>query len=155
MMGSVAELAKKVPDCCHTTQCNRDQCSVRLNGTPPNRVIVDMDCAALGLNNETRCDYLFVSEEDKTTWVAPIELKGGKVGSVTRVANQLRGGAELAAKLLPPGLAIQFVPVLAHKRSIHRVDLKKLRKEKIRLRGSVQMIEIVRCGDPLIKALRP
>ena len=155
MMGLVAELAKKVPDCCHTKQCDKDQCSVRLNGAPPNRLIVDMDCEALGLTNKTRCDYLFLSEGDKTTSVAPIELKGGKVGSITRVANQLRGGAKLAAKLLPPGLAIRFVPVLAHKRSIHRVDLKKLRKEKIKLRGIVQMIETVRCGDPLTKALRP
>ena len=154
MMGSLAELAKKVPDCCHTTQCNRDQCSVRLDGTPPKRLIVDMDCEALGLNNETRCDYLFVSEEDKTIWVAPIELKGGWIGSVTRVANQLRGGAGLATKLLPPGLAFRFVPILAHKKSIHRLDLKRLRREKIQLRGRVRMIETVRCGDPLIKALR-
>ena len=154
MMGSVAKLTKKVPDCCHTKQCNKDKCSVRLKGAPPNRLIVDMDCEALGLTNKTRCDYLFVSEGDKTTWVAPIELKGGKVGSITRVANQLRGGAELAAKLLPPGLEIEFVPVLAHKRSIHKVDRKKLRKEKIGLRGSVQKIKTVRCGDQLIKALR-
>ena len=155
MMGSVAKMAKKVPDCCHTKQCSRDKCSVRLKGAPPNRLIVDMDCEALGLTNKTRCDYLFVSEGDKTTWVAPIELKGGKVGSVTRVANQLRGGAKLAAELLPPGLAFRFVPILAHKKPIHRLDLKQLRREKIKLRGSVRMIETVRCGDPLIKALRP
>ena len=99
-----------------------------MDGTPLNRLIIDMDCEALGLNNETRCDYLFVSEEDKTTWVAPIELKGGKVGSVTRVANQLRGGTELAAVLLPPSLAFQFAPVLAHKKPIHRLDLKQLRR---------------------------
>ena len=154
MMGSVAELAKKVPDCCHTTQCNRDQCSVRLNGTPTNRLIIDMDCEALEMTTETRCDYLFVSEDDDTTWVAPIELKGGKAGSVSRVANQLRRGTTLAAELLPESLAIQFVPVLAHKKSIHKVDLKKLRKEKIRLRNNVGMIRIVKCGTPLVKALR-
>ena len=155
MMASVAELTEKVPDCCHAARCDRDQCKVNLNGTPLNRVIIDMDCEALGLINETRCDYLFVSEEDKTTWVAPIELKGGKVGSVTRVANQLRGGAELAAELLPPGIAFRFVPVLAHKKPIHRLDRKQLRREKIRLRGIVRMIETVRCGDLLVKALRP
>ena len=152
-MGSVAESAKKVPHCCHTTRCNRDQCSVRLEGTPPNRLIVDVDCEALGLSDETRCDYLFVSEEDKTTCVAPIELKGGKVGSVTRVANQLRGGAKLAARILPRSLAIQLVPVLAHSRSIHRVDLKKLRRERIHLRDAVGMIRIVKCGTLLVEAL--
>ena len=154
-MGAVAELTEKVPDCCHAARCDRDQCKVRMDGTPLNRLIIDMDCEALGLNNETRCDYLFVGEEDKTTWVAPIELKGGKVGSVTRVANQLRGGAELAAELLPPSLACRFAPVLAHKKPIHRLDLKQLRREKIRLRGIVRMIEIVKCGDPLVTALRP
>ena len=153
MMGTVAELTKKVPDCCHATRCDRDQCKVRLDGTPPNRLIIDMDCKALGLGNETRCDYLFVSEEDKTSWVAPIELKGGGVDSVTHLANQLRGGAELATKLLPPSLAFRFVPILAHKKSIHKIDLKKLRRERIQLRGIERMIETVRCGDQLIKAL--
>ena len=153
MTGSIAELTEKVPDCCHAARCNRDRCRVRLDGTPPNRLIVDMDCEALGINNETRCDYLFVGEESRTTWVAPIELKGGEVGSVTRVANQLRGGAKLAEKLLPPGLTFRFVPVLAHKKPIHRVDLKQLRREKIQLRGSVRMIETVKCGDLLTKVL--
>ena len=151
----IAYLTERVPDGCHAARCDRDRCKVRLDGTPPNRVIVDMDCEALGLNNETRCDYLFVGEGDETTWVAPIELKGGKVGSVTRVANQLRGGAELAANLLPPGLSFRFIPVLAHKKPIHRLDLKQLRREKIRLRGSVRMIETVKCGDPLVKVLWP
>ena len=155
MMGLVAKLTEKVPDCCHATRCDRDQCNVRLAGTPLERLIIDMDCKALGLNNKTRCDYLFVSEQDKTTWVAPIELKGGKVDSVTGVANQLRGGAELAAELLPPDLAFQFIPLLAHKKPIHKNDRTNLRKERIRLRGIVRMIKIVKCGDLLVTALRP
>ena len=154
MTGSIAELTEKVPGCCHATLCNRDRCKVSLHGTPHNRLIVDMDCKALGIDNQTRCDYLFVSEQNRTTWVAPIELKGGKVGSVTRVANQLRGGTVLAAKLLPPSLAFRFVPVLAHKKPIHRRDLKKLRREKIMLRGSLRGIETVRCGDNLNKVLK-
>ena len=155
MMGSVAELTKKIPECCHAVRCDRDRCKVRLDGTPPNRLIVDMDCEALGLSNETRCDYLFVGEEHKMTWVVPIELKGGKIGSVTRVANQLRGGAELAMSLLPSDLAFRFVPILAHKKPIHRLDLKRLRREKIELHGSVRMVETVKCGNRLIEALRP
>ena len=153
MMGAVAELTRVVPDCCHATRCDRDRCKVSLDGTPPKRLIVDMDCEALGLEDETRCDYLFVSEEGKTTWVIPIELKGGKVGSVTRVANQLRGGAELAAQLLPLGLTLLFIPILAHKKPIHRQDLKQLRRENIHLRGRVRKIEIVRCGAKLLGGL--
>ena len=155
MTGSVAIMTEKVPDCCRAAQCNRDRCKVRLDGTPSNRLIVDMDCEALGLTNKKRCDYLFISEEGTTTWVAPIELKGGKVGSVTRVVNQLRGGAKLAAKLLPKGLAFQFIPVLAHEKPIHRLDYKKLRREKINFRGIEGSIETVNCGDPLVKVLRP
>ena len=155
MMVTVAKLSEKVPDCCQVTRCDRGQCKVSLNGAPINRLVVDMDCEALGLINETRCDYLFVSEEDATTWIAPIELKGGKVGSVTRVANQLRGGADLAAELLLPGIGFRFAPVLAHKKPMHKHDLKKLRKERIRLRGVSRMIETVRCGAPLVRALKP
>ncbi len=154
MTGSVAKLTARVDNSCRSMKCNKDGCKVDLRGTPTNRLIIDMDCKALGMTNETRCDYLFVGEENKITWVVPIELKGGGVSSVTHVAKQLNGGAKLAEKLLLSGLKFQFVPVLAHGRPIHRSLRSQLRKEKIKLRGMEQKIKTIKCGDQLDKALK-
>ena len=152
-MGSVAEISDRVPDCCKVERCNRDGCKIHLNGVPASRVIIDMDCGKLGIDSEKRCDYLFVGEEGAVTWIAPIELKGGKVGSVTKVADQIRGGVKLADRLLPTGRKFRLVPVLAHEKPIHRHDRRQLRREKVSLRGSRKLIKIVRCGDQLVKAL--
>ncbi len=152
-MGSVAEISDRVPDCCKAERCDRDGCRIHLNGVPASRVIIDMDCGELGIDNEKRCDYLFVGEEGTVTWIAPIELKGGKVGGVTKMADQIRGGVRLADRLLPMGRKFRLVPVLAHEKPIHRRDRKQLRREKVSLRGSRKLIKIVRCGDQLVKAL--
>ncbi len=144
MTVSIAELADKVPPSCHARNCKRDRCSVRLDGVCPERLIIDMDCEALGLNNKTRCDYLLVIKSHETTWVVPIEMKGGRVDRIDHVAHQIKEGTRLADSLLPPGLTCQFAPVLAHGKSIHRHNIKRLRRVKIELRGSRKMIGTIK-----------
>jgi len=153
MNGTVAEMARIVPDSCCTTRCDKDKCRVDLAKAPQLRVIVDMDCDALSIPpTEKRCDYLFVGEAYNTTWVAPIELKSGRL-SVSEVLEQLEGGTQMANKWLPPGVSFQFVPVLAHSRTIHRNDLRTLRAKKLQLRKQKRGIAVINGGDPLTKAL--
>ena len=115
------------------------------------RVIVDMDCDALSIpNNWKRCDYLFIGEERNAIWVAPIELKSGRF-SVSAVLEQLEGGARMANRWLPQGATIQFAPVLAHGKTIHRNGLKALRDKKLQLRGQRKGIAVIKCGDQLAK----
>ena len=155
MSGTVAAIARIIPDSCHATHCNKDKCRVDLAGAPQVRVIVDMDCDALSIpNNWKRCDYLFVGEERNATWVAPIELKSGRF-SVSAVLEQLEGGARMANRWLPQGATIQFAPVLAHGKTIHRNDLKVLRDKKLQLRGQLKGIAVIKCGDQLSKGLKP
>ena len=154
MSGTVAAVANRVPACCQANRCNKDGCGVDLKGTPKTRVFVDMDCDALKIpDRRKRCDYLFIGEEGLTTWVAPIELKSGGL-KATEVLGQLEGGAGLADGWLPQGIAFQFVPILAHGKTIHRNDLKVLRSRKIQLRGQRKVTVLIKCGDPLTKALR-
>ena len=154
MSESVTACANQVPDSCHATRCNKDGCRVSLNGAPQERVVIDMDCEALQIPaDRKRCDYLFVGEENNTTWVVPIELKGGRIGSVREVLQQLEEGIRIADRWLPQGISFQFVPVLAHGRKIHRNDLKVLRSGKMQLRGQRKGIALIRCDDPLTKAL--
>lgn len=152
-MNAVAAVANRVPGCCHAVRCNKDGCGVSLKGVPRSRLLVDMDCNALNIpSQQKRCDYLFVGEEGNTTCVAPIELKSGGL-TATGVLDQLEGGTGLADKWLPQGIRFQFVPVLAHEKSIHREERRKLRKRKLRLRGDQKIAVLIRCGDPLTKAL--
>ena len=117
------------------------------------RVIVDMDCDALSIPDDwKRCDYLFVGEESDETWVAPIELKSGRL-SVSAVLEQLAGGTRMANMWLPQGVTLQFAPVLAHGKTIHRNDLKSLRAKKLQLRGQRKGIAVIKCGEQLTKAL--
>lgn len=149
----VKEIAGKVPAHCRVSRCEGNGCEVRLEGMPscPDRLTIDLDCKELGISDKKRCDYLFIGQTDATTYVALIELKSGKVGSVTDVAKQLQGGANLvAAKLLPPNVSFRFRPVLAHGKGMHKHMLKQLRKEKVKLRGTTTPIRIVRCGSKLI-----
>ena len=153
MSGTVASIARIIPDSCRTAHCNKDKCRVDLAGAPQVRVIVDMDCNDLPIPAaEKRCDYLFVGEERNATWVAPIELKSGRL-SVSAVLDQLEGGARMANRWLPQGATIQFAPVLAHGKTIHRTDLNTLRSKKLQLRGQRKGIAVIKCGDRLTKAL--
>ena len=156
MKGHIRELARTVPDGCRANRCDKDGCKVSLEGAPHERVVIDMDCEELEIpDNQPRCDYLFIGEQNNTTWVAPIELKSGRVGSVTTVKSQLDGGAKTANEWLSRGISFQFIPILAHGRSIHRDDLKKLRNRKIQFRGKKRGIFLLSCDDRLTKAFAP
>lgn len=126
-----------------------------LADVPTEHVLVDLDCESLQSRYQRkRCDYLFVGEEAETVRVVPIELKSGGFKAAD-VAEQLRGGAALAAAWLPDDSAFSFVPVLAHGKRIHRRELEKLRSERIQLRGQARQIVSIHCGQPLRGALRP
>lgn len=156
MKGRIRGLARTVPDCCSADRCDKDGCKVSLEGAPPERVVIDMDCEELEIpDDQPRCDYLFIGEQNNTTWVAPIELKSGRVGNVTTVRSQLDGGAKAANEWLAQGISFQFIPILAHGKSIHRDDLKKLRSGKIQFHGKKRGISLIRCGDRLTKAFAP
>ena len=153
MSGTVASIARIIPNSCRTTHCNKDKCRVDLAGAPQVRVIVDMDCDALSIPDDwKRCDYLFVGEDRDAIWVTPIELKSGRL-SVSEVLEQLEGGARMANRWLPQGISFQLAPVLAHGKTIHRNDLKTLRAKKIQLRGQRRRTVLIKCGDQLTKAL--
>ena len=143
----VAKVRDAVPSACQTSKCDKDGCSVSMRGAPRPRVIIDMDCKKLVIQG-SRCDYLFVSEDQNSAWVVPIELKSGRF-KVSTVKDQLQGGAQFAQALLANGDQFNFVPVLAHGKPIHPLDMNRLRAVRINLRGKKQQPRLIGCGDPL------
>ena len=153
MKGVVGQVAGRVCSCCHAKRCEKDGCRVDLKGAHLVRIIVDMDCDALRIPEEQkRCDYLFVGEEHDTTCVAPIELKSGRL-SASAVLEQIEGGVGMADDWLPQGVSFRFVPVLVHGRTIHPHDRKKLLSRKVQLRKQKKGVVLIKCGQPLTKAL--
>ena len=154
MNGDVTGLVRTVPDCCRANYCDRDGCKVSLVDAPPKRVVIDMDCPNHQIhNNQKRCDYLFIGEENNTRWVAPVEMKSGRVKSVTDVRKQLEGGVKAMDSWLKESISFEFVPVLVHGKKIHRNDNKRLRSEIIQFRGQRRKISLLRCDNKLVKAL--
>ena len=151
MNGLVAKVRNVVPPACQTSRHGKDGCSVSMKGAPTPRVTVDMDCKRLGIQG-SRCDYLFVGEHQGSAWVVPIELKSGKVRT-SEVRDQLQGGAQFAQTLLAAGDQFNFVPVLVHGKSIHRLELNKLRQARISLRGKIQQPRLIKCGEPVTRVL--
>ena len=153
MKGVVAQVAGRVCSRCHAKRCKKEGCGVDLKGAHPVRVIVDMDCDALRLPDEQkRCDYLFFGEERDMTCVAPIELKSGRLSAST-VFEQIEGGVGMADAWLPEGISFRFVPVLVHGRTIHPRDRRALLSRKVQLRKQKRGIVLIKCGEPLTKAL--
>ena len=154
MNGVVAVFAANVPPPCRAACCERHGCSVDLRGCSEKRAIVDMDCLAIPLPpDQQRCDYLFVGAEEGTTWVVPIELKSGSIGSVNEVLRQLEGGALTADAWLPGGCDFDFLPVVAHGKDMPRRAWNRLRRLRVRLRDKERSPGIIRCGGLLLDLL--
>ena len=66
--------------CLVSRNLTKEGCRVSLNGAPNQRLIVDFDKPGSPISEqETRCDYLFVADEEKFGWILPIEVKRGKI----------------------------------------------------------------------------
>lgn len=149
----VRTVARRADQRCHSRSCGKEGCSVSMKGVPADRVVVDLDCEALGLPDGSRSDYVFVGSDVDNTYVAPIELKSGRF-SASKVVDQLQGGADAADRWLPTQCTFNFVPVLVHGKGVHRKTLNTLRNRNVRLRQHERQTLLIRCGSPLMEALR-
>lgn len=153
MRGLVAHVAGQVSGECHVRRCNKEGCAVSMANAPRPSVLIDLDCEPLGLSRQTRCDYLFVAEDDGVAaWVVPMELKGGRLNA-NHVTTQLQAGADLADGWLSDTTPFRLVPVLAHKKPIHRQGRENFRRKTVCLRGRKRRIVRIRCGAALRTAL--
>lgn len=153
MSRAVRTIARRVDQRCHTRSCGKEGCSVSMKGVLADRVVIDLDCEALGLPDGSRSDYVFVGSDVDNTYVVPIELKSGRF-SASKVLDQLQGGADAADRWLPTQCEFDFVPVLVHGRGVHRRERNVLRRRNVKLRQHERQTVLIRCGSPLMEALR-
>lgn len=124
-----------------------------ISDAPKPGLLIDLDCGHLRLSGQTRCDYLFVAEENGVAaWVVPLELKSGRF-NVNHVTKQLQAGADLADRWLSDDTSFRLVPVLAHEKPIHRQGRDNFRRTTVGLCERKRRIVLLRCGEPLRAAL--
>ena len=155
MTGLVDAVRDRVWEQCLVEECDKNGCSVSLDGAPQPYLVIDLDePSSPAGRSERRCDYLFIADErSNRSWVAPMEIKNSEM-KVSRVIRQLRAGARVAQKLVSSSSAISFRPV-AVVREIHKDAREKLRKRdsEVSFRGRSERIRVLVCGDPLTNAL--
>lgn len=136
---------------CLANRIRKRRCSLRLDGIPSNRLIVDLDRPAgpIGIH-QRRCDYLFFAEVVAgTDWVAPIELKSGAV-KATEVHGQIQSGVLAVERLVPAKMTVRLVPIVAG--SCHKAERMHLGRLKVTFRGAVTRIRLRPCNSPLATA---
>ena len=148
----------KIPEKCRAKQCRGAKCSLELNNLPKPYVLIDMDCKELEHPAGSRCDFIFVSDEDvinkKDAWVVPIELKSGRLNP-GQVIPQLRAGACFADTIMPKDIKVQFVPIVASGNMSYRPsELEEFRKYPVKFRQIRAYIKLAECGENLSDQLR-
>ena len=150
-MGLVDDVSANVPNSCLVSRARAQGCSVSLPGTPASRLLIDMDCRELGLDQRaSRCDYLFVGDDGD--WVVPMELKRGNIRA-SEVSRQLQAGARFAERVIPRRANVNFLSVVAHGGKVDRTERRALESTQFRFRGKSVGVELIRCGQPLSDAL--
>ena len=136
---------------------NKNGCKISMENAPRPRVVVDFDRPGSPLaSHELRCDYLFIAEGGAGRgWVAPLELKKGRLHAGEAV-RQLRAGARAAERLVPPGEEISLRPIAAVG-AMPKAERRRLRNadNRVEFRGRMEEVRLMRCGEPLVRALCP
>ena len=86
--------------------------------------------------------------------MVPLELKSGGI-RVGTVSSQLQAGARIAERIVPGASSIRFVPVAASGGKLHRRQINDLARPAngVPFRGERYSIRLIRCGEPLSRAL--
>jgi len=115
-------------------------------------VLVDLDDpGSPATPGVTKCDYLFfgAAASDRLKF-APIELKGGNPQANVAVP-QLRSGARMAERLLPPDADILFQPVVGYGGELRKVQARRFLdpRNRIGFRGRDVLPRLLQCGQAL------
>ena len=109
-----------------STSCSRDGCRVFLADVPSDRVIVDLD-KVFPDSKDRQGDYVLFFVGTKSPLVTvPMELKSGRVDSVSGARAQLQQAASHADALMPASSKPLCRPILFHGRRLHRTQRDRL-----------------------------
>ena len=149
MTGLLSSVRSQVDQSCIVSRCNKDRCSVSLEGDSSNRLVVDCDLSGSPFGpNQTKCDYLLFEEaQNRASRAIPIELKSGRIRA-RDVIEQLQAGATVVENLIPRQVDVRLLPLLAYG-NIPKGERAAINNGMVRFRGDPERIKRIRCGSPL------
>ena len=147
-------LKDEIPKRAIVKRCAKEGCEVSLKNAPSPHLVIDVDHPFFGLENESHCDFLFISCDcaGGANWVVPLELKRGSPNA-TEMVEQLQAGSVFAQAQIPAKYKTQFLPVGVYGGRLHTNQRDRLRKARISFRRKKYEIKLIRCGAPLKTAL--
>ena len=156
MTGIVNEFAGKYQNAVETSQSlNKEGCRVPLKDILCSYVVIDLDKEGSPLSSqETRCDFLFISERpDGHCIFSPLEFKKGALDA-SRVVEQLQSGANLLEDHPTCSENAKLAPVAVSGQN-PKAQLSKLAKSsyQIRFNGRLVKISHMKCGNSLVDIL--
>ena len=134
--------------------CRDKGCNADMTNIPSDRVVIHVEDEFDSRNMDgQRCDRLlfYISTTVNDLIAAPIELKGGNVDA-SEAFQQLQAGANFAQHLTLKITKTVCFPLLFYEK-IHKVQLTKLRRYRVRFRDKDLPIQIKRCGGRLTQVL--
>ena len=131
---------------CVRSDCKGEECELKLDGFPRERVILDVDCLRKPSAPDRRCDYFIVTDEGTDVFLLPIEFKATNL-DFPKIKAQL----EESIKFFSPNISRQFeyYPVLVSKRLRGRHERKELAAIQICHDKRKKRIKHVRCNQAL------
>ena len=154
-MSLVSQVRQNVDCRCFARRCRKKNCSLKLDNLPGPFILIYMDReeAPMGSPGEKKCDYIFIGYGDTCDWVAPLELKRGKL-KTSEVVPQLQAGAQIAEQIVPRQAQTQFRPIAVHGGELHPDEYKRLRGIRINFHKIRERVRAVRSGKSLVSELK-
>lgn len=156
MTGIVDEYAKKYQSSITKSQTlNKEGCRVPLDNLSCSYVVIDMDKRGSPLSRqETRCDFLFISENQNGPCIfAPLEFKKG-VLDAGKVVDQLQSCVNILEDQAGFAKNVKLLPIAVSGQN-PKIQLSKLEKSNyhILFNGKPVKISHMRCGARLANIL--
>jgi len=149
MTGLLATVRSQVAQSCIVNRCSKDGCSVSLQGSSRNRLVIDCDLPGSPFGpNQAKCDYLLFEEaRNRAGRAVPIELKSGRIRARDTI-QQLQAGATAIENIVPAHLVVRLLPLLAYG-NIPKGERAAIENGRVRFRGEPLRISRIRCDRPL------
>ena len=138
------QLGSIFPSCVCDFCRGKDDCELKLDGFPPQKVILNVDCVIPSKDAGRRSDYVVVVDEVNVTFL-PIEFKSTRL-DLTRIKKQLEGSIRFFREHLPNNF--KCYPVLVSK-GLQPQERKNLLRIKIKHGSGRKKIKHVVCDKSL------
>ena len=154
-MGLLSKIKGEVEEGCLVSRITRNRCDVAISDISCCHLVIDLDIEGGPFNlSDKRGDYLFISTVGQRDLVVGLELKSGKLRSISDCVKQLQSCADYIESLASDGCAVVFVPCLVSAgMSKYARERLRARPARVRFRGQSIEVQRMKCGDQLSKHL--